>query len=231
MAETLDIKKLAQTLKDLKEAVQNTIAAFERVQDYIGSTLEILEESSTTQPSQPQHVPDSEPEPAPVPSSEPAPEPVVPEVSEPVAEPSSESEAKIPTPPPPPPPPEVSTLQTKESQGHGFPQAARQTQAAPVSTFGPGPTTASPSGATFTVSDSLDKVYQLAQRGGTGLQLHQALLDARDVVQQIVSVHPAFHEIASYSRQLKMLGANPLTENQQRELKEHLDDWKRRLAK
>ena len=100
-----------------------------------------------------------------------------------------------------------------------------------MSTFGPGPTASAPSGANFEVSDSLDKVFQLAQRGGTGLQLHQALLDARDVVQQIVSVHPAFHEIASYSRELKMVGSNPLTDNQQIELKDHLDDWKRRLVK
>ena len=50
MVNNLDTEKLTQTLKDLKEAVQSTILAFERVQKYIITTFIQSDDWTSTSP-------------------------------------------------------------------------------------------------------------------------------------------------------------------------------------
>ena len=259
MSNQIDLDKLRSALNDLKTAISDTMNVFDRVRSGLDETLSLIEVASTPaaapEPAAPTITPESvAPVAAPVAPPAPEPQPVAPvaapvappapqpETPQPVMEPTTTSSVSTPpappapapepqpvapvaapvappTPPPPPPPPEVSTLNTPVAQLSPGPAS-----------YVPGPTVTATS-SDFTVSDALDKVFQQAQSGSTGDQLNDSLIAARDKIQQVVSVSPAIHEISSYSRQLRMLKANPLTPQQILELKEHIDDWKKRLGK
>jgi hypothetical protein len=81
------------------------------------------------------------------------------------------------------------------------------------------------------INDVLDAVIKSAEQGADGFTVGSKILDARDKIQEKVSVSPAFHEMATLARSLSGHGTSKLPESVLEELDDKIRKWKNRLTK
>ncbi|MHA1917705.1 MAG: hypothetical protein ACTSUV_05265 [Candidatus Ranarchaeia archaeon] len=91
--------------------------------------------------------------------------------------------------------------------------------------------TATTDAAKLLINDLFGGIKKKAQEGVSCSVIGQLIVEARDRIQEKVSVSPAFHEMASYSRTLKAEGENKITDTVFEELINKLENWKVRLRK